>query len=518
MKNFSQKIYTIIAFVLIGFAANTFAVGESQILSEITVTPDGFSGIAMPSQPGYDIQLRLLGTSQNSGKQTSSLLGSFPADAASASFGIAIPNTMQVFSNGVIRNILADDVLIYDKIEVTKVDNGTNTPPLANSAPQVVNLNTVIQGGLNSLATIDFPGWSIAEYREIGNTGQYYPFVQTAGQFSRETLEADVYLVLENKTTNEKFILETYPGGVQYQSITWPTVPVQTSQLVPGNEYAIYLSDVPDGSLRVGYGNSESTYENLGAVSSVRVGTSNQNEVLSINNIVIKKNGSNTYYEISGTVNETVQNSSLLAIVRTAGSSGIGQPIGSISYEEGYEFILPNPIENSFPNFSEGQYELAFKRNILEPDIFDPIVLPPITSTSGTGGSGGTSGTTGGSTVVYNDTQQDVINNGIAPTNCGYNLSKGGKICNFNDAMSLVKRIIEYIFVLILPIAAIIFAYAGFLFLTSGGSADKRKAAKKAMTSVIIGIIVIMAAWIIVKTIVGDLGFNVEPEFSQYLS
>ena len=131
------------------------------------------------------------------------------------------------------------------------------------------------------------------------------------------------------------------------------------------------------------------------------------------------------------------------------------------------------------------------------------------------GNTGGTNTGGGGGTVTYNDTQQDVIANGIVPTDCGYNLTKGGKLCGFNDVIRLVRRVIEYIFILVLPIAAIVFAYAGFLYITSGGDKKKRQAAKKAMTSVLIGIIVVMAAWVLVQTIVG--GLNVNAPFRQFL-
>ncbi len=104
---------------------------------------------------------------------------------------------------------------------------------------------------------------------------------------------------------------------------------------------------------------------------------------------------------------------------------------------------------------------------------------------------------------------------GIVSNECGYNLEKGGRMCNFVDFMGLIQRLIGYIFVLVLPIAAIVFAYAGFLFITSGGDPGKKTAAKNAMTKLLIGIVVIMMAWLLVKTVLTSLG--VDAKFTQFL-
>jgi hypothetical protein len=111
--------------------------------------------------------------------------------------------------------------------------------------------------------------------------------------------------------------------------------------------------------------------------------------------------------------------------------------------------------------------------------------------------------------------QQRIINDGIAPIDCGYNLSDGGKLCGFSELITLIQNVIEYIFILVIPITAIVFAYAGYLYLTSGGSLKKRKKAKNAMTSVLIGIVIVMCAWLLVTLIVRTLGAS--PETTQFL-
>lgn len=123
-----------------------------------------------------------------------------------------------------------------------------------------------------------------------------------------------------------------------------------------------------------------------------------------------------------------------------------------------------------------------------------------------------TTGTVGAPSGNLNTpVQQNIIDKGIAISSCGYDLgSEGSVMCGFNEFITLIQNVIEYIFILVLPIAAIVFAYAGFLFLTSGGNAEKRKAAKKAMVSVIIGVLIVMVAWIAVRTVLSALGVNPE--------
>ena len=79
--------------------------------------------------------------------------------------------------------------------------------------------------------------------------------------------------------------------------------------------------------------------------------------------------------------------------------------------------------------------------------------------------------------------------------------------CGFTSFITLIQNIITFaIKYIIIPVGAIIFAYVGFLFLTSGGSAETRKKAKNIFIKVVIGIVVILAAWLIVSTILTVFG------------
>ena len=81
--------------------------------------------------------------------------------------------------------------------------------------------------------------------------------------------------------------------------------------------------------------------------------------------------------------------------------------------------------------------------------------------------------------------------------------------CDFNALLQLINNVIHFLlFIIATPLVALIICYAGFLFLTSGGSTETRTKAKKILKNVIIGYIVGLAAWLIVNTIVKTLGFT----------
>ena len=81
--------------------------------------------------------------------------------------------------------------------------------------------------------------------------------------------------------------------------------------------------------------------------------------------------------------------------------------------------------------------------------------------------------------------------------------------CDFNDFMVLVDTVIKFIlYKMAIPIAAIMFAYAGFELVSSGGSTEKRGVAKNVFTNTIIGLIVAVAAFLIIKTILSILGYE----------
>ena len=81
--------------------------------------------------------------------------------------------------------------------------------------------------------------------------------------------------------------------------------------------------------------------------------------------------------------------------------------------------------------------------------------------------------------------------------------------CGFYDILTLINTVVNFILInLALPIAAIMFAYAGFELLTSGGETSKREKAKKIFINVAIGLIFVAASFLIVQTILSIVGYD----------
>lgn len=79
--------------------------------------------------------------------------------------------------------------------------------------------------------------------------------------------------------------------------------------------------------------------------------------------------------------------------------------------------------------------------------------------------------------------------------------------CTFNNITDTVNKVINFLlFVIATPMAAIGLCYAGFLYLTSGGSSENVGTAKSIMKNLIMGYIVALIAWVLIKTIMVSLG------------
>lgn len=111
---------------------------------------------------------------------------------------------------------------------------------------------------------------------------------------------------------------------------------------------------------------------------------------------------------------------------------------------------------------------------------------------------------------------------GLVP-DCGVTTSttSGGKEktsvsnpCGFDDLMQLINNVINFLlFVIATPLVAIIFCYAGFLLLTSAGNEERMKKVKSIFFNVVVGYIIALIAWLLVKTILVTVGFNPKDAF-----
>lgn len=93
---------------------------------------------------------------------------------------------------------------------------------------------------------------------------------------------------------------------------------------------------------------------------------------------------------------------------------------------------------------------------------------------------------------------------GLIP--CGNDESAGkvtaGQECTYDDLIKLAQTVIDFlIFGLAAPLGAIMFAYAGYLYITNGGNESQIKQAHDTFLYVFWGLVVALAAWLLVNFI-----------------
>ena len=79
------------------------------------------------------------------------------------------------------------------------------------------------------------------------------------------------------------------------------------------------------------------------------------------------------------------------------------------------------------------------------------------------------------------------------------------KACDFNGIVKLANNIISIGIYLAILVAVAMFAFAGWLYLTSAGDTGKMKQAHTIFTNAALGFVFVLAAWLLVTLILGAL-------------
>ncbi len=90
-----------------------------------------------------------------------------------------------------------------------------------------------------------------------------------------------------------------------------------------------------------------------------------------------------------------------------------------------------------------------------------------------------------------------------------------GADCSWVHLVQLASNILNFLVYLSIIAAAIMFAYAGFLYMSDGGSMDKVKKAHGIFTAVVVGIIIVLVAWLSVDTLMKSLTGKGVKEWSK---
>lgn len=80
--------------------------------------------------------------------------------------------------------------------------------------------------------------------------------------------------------------------------------------------------------------------------------------------------------------------------------------------------------------------------------------------------------------------------------------------CGWTDLLELVNRFITFLLYLSATLATLSFAYAGWLYMTSGGDSGKISQAHGIFIKVLLGFLFAFGGWLIVQLILSNVGLN----------
>lgn len=80
-----------------------------------------------------------------------------------------------------------------------------------------------------------------------------------------------------------------------------------------------------------------------------------------------------------------------------------------------------------------------------------------------------------------------------------------GVNCNCDHLVELAQNILGTGIYIAVILSAVLFAWAGFKYLTTAYSAEQKNQAKEVLKNVVIGLVIILASWLIVDTLIKEL-------------
>lgn len=80
-----------------------------------------------------------------------------------------------------------------------------------------------------------------------------------------------------------------------------------------------------------------------------------------------------------------------------------------------------------------------------------------------------------------------------------------GPDCDWSKFIGLMQNILNFMVFLGVSISALLFAYAGFKYLTSGGDPGATNDAKRIFSHVVVGLIIMLVAWLLVDVLLRTL-------------
>lgn len=89
--------------------------------------------------------------------------------------------------------------------------------------------------------------------------------------------------------------------------------------------------------------------------------------------------------------------------------------------------------------------------------------------------------------------------------------------CDFVEAIAMINTLINWLIMIAMPLAAVAFAYAGWLRISAGDNSSQITKSNHVFVSVGIGFMVILSGWLVFK-LIADTFLNPDAGYGTYLN
>jgi hypothetical protein len=98
---------------------------------------------------------------------------------------------------------------------------------------------------------------------------------------------------------------------------------------------------------------------------------------------------------------------------------------------------------------------------------------------------------------------QGALKNPLVPTNCQG--ADAARLCSVCDLALLAQNVLNAGIYIMIILAAVMFAYAGFEAVTAGGNSEKYGKAVRVFGNVFIGLVIVLVSWLVIDTLMKTL-------------
>ncbi|MEK9194289.1 MAG: pilin, partial [Patescibacteria group bacterium] len=87
--------------------------------------------------------------------------------------------------------------------------------------------------------------------------------------------------------------------------------------------------------------------------------------------------------------------------------------------------------------------------------------------------------------------------------------------CDFCDALIVIQNIVKFLFEVAIPISVAMVIFGAITLMIAGGSEEKIKKGRAAITSAVLGLVIVLSAWVIVNTVLHILTGSLDFPWNQ---